>query len=653
MLNDNDGVCDVGDRDAPGGTQYAEAMAESSEKHRPVTDPPDTDEPEESVFTAIDRHSAAKIAWRRIPLLVKRSFVLANRADHAVFRYVVIIGLLTSIAGGLQVVFVGFILRQLIEAGAKDPLSGQWVPVAGMLIASSFMQVLSSSLTEKNEVLAEAINRETTGEILDAVGAADLEAFESPSFFARIQRAQMFQHYPSMMVNGINQLIPSLFRILALTVALARIHLLLVPFVLVAFVPIMIATESLSNTRYAFMIGNSLLERKRSYLLSVLMMRESAKEVLAFSLAPFFRQRFNELTEQSLVERRVAARKRIRTQRITGALYLVNNFLCFAVLWLLYRHGSVSLAGAGAGFYALRGISTSFDRARFSTYQLHESSMFLDDYDAFAEMAKTFRAGHPTGAAPASFDHLRADNVSFAYPQSSRIALRNVSLVISRGEIVALVGENGSGKTTLAKVLAGLYRPTGGTIRWDAIDIATVDPDQLRRGVSVIFQDFIRYFLTAAENIGVGNVANLHDRAGIEAAACQAGATEFIERLPHGFDESLERHLEGGSDLSVGQWQRIALARAFFRGAPFVILDEPTSALDARAEHDLFEKIRRLLAGRTVLLISHRFSTVRTADRIIVLHEGEIVEEGTHSTLMAANGRYAEMFTLQAKAFAD
>jgi ATP-binding cassette subfamily B protein len=243
------------------------------------------------------------------------------------------------------------------------------------------------------------------------------------------------------------------------------------------------------------------------------------------------------------------------------------------------------------------------------------------------------------------------EDVSFTYPAGEEPALRGVSMTIESGEIVALVGENGSGKTTLAKLLAGLYPPDSGVIRWDGVDIATVDRADLSRSIAPIFQDFVRFHLAARDNIGLGRVDRVDDLDGITEAARYADADGFIAALPAGYETRLGPEFVGGTDLSVGQWQRIALARAFFRGAPFVILDEPTASLDARAEHDLFERIRGLLAGRTVLLISHRFSSVRSADRIYVLDGGRVVESGTHDELMAQSGLYAELFSLQAAAY--
>jgi ATP-binding cassette, subfamily B, bacterial len=358
---------------------------------------------------------------------------------------------------------------------------------------------------------------------------------------------------------------------------------------------------------------------------------------------------------RSLYDERISELRRVAAKQLWRALFanviiaVVLAATLLVVGWLAVS-GAVPLSAAGIAVAGVAIVGARLSMAGYAAGTLTESARYVDDYLAFVELLPRVRQSERHGPAPTSFDEISVDGVSFIYPTATDPAIRDVSLSIRTGEVVALVGENGSGKTTLAKLLAGLYQPATGTITWDGIDIYGVDATQLRAGIAVIFQDFVRFHLRARDNVGLGRVDAIDDLDGIRDAARQADADPFLSSLSSGYETVLGPEFEGGSDLSIGEWQRVALARAFFRHAPFVILDEPTASLDPRAEHDLFERIRALLAGRTVLLISHRFSSVRHADRIYVMHGGRVTEAGTHEELMGLEGHYVELFRLQAAA---
>jgi ATP-binding cassette, subfamily B, bacterial len=591
--------------------------------------------------------------WRDLPKLLLDSIKLVWSAGRNTFLLTSVLQLVAAI-GIVAQLFVGKeVLSTVLDAGSSVSFA-DLAPVLVALVAVTVALDLARAIqSEQSRVLGELVGRKAIDRVMDVSTRIDLLAFESPDFYDRLQRARAQGQFRALQtVNGLLGIVGSSFAAVSILLALAALQPLLLPFVVIGYVPLWIVASLNTRDLYEFTRGMTPNERQRYYLQNVLMGRNPAKEVRAFNLARFLRGRYDRLYDERIAELRSLARRRTGRSLLGSVASSGVTVGTIGVLSYLYVSDRMSLAATGAAVFGLYQLASQLNGLHMSATSLYEATLFIRDYSSFLELEPAVEAekGRP---APTGFDVLSAEDVSFTYPEAVRPAVDRVSLDIRRGEVIALVGENGSGKTTLAKMLAGLYRPEHGRIRWDETDLADVDADELRRSVAVIFQDFERYLLPARENVGLGRHERVDAFEEIVEAARRADADDFLSTLPEGYETMLGREFAGGYDLSIGQWQRVALARAFFRDAPFVILDEPTAALDARAESRLFERMRELLEGRSVVLISHRFSSVRSADRIYVLHEGRVVEHGSHEELMIADGLYAELFSLQARAYVE
>jgi ATP-binding cassette subfamily B protein len=592
----------------------------------------------------------------RLTRLVARSLSMVWQSARKPFAALIGLQILNAVALVFQVIAIQLALTAVLTISASAGGGGvPWSLVQPVLLlagATALTAVIASVQAGLGRYAGELVAAVMWQRVLHVATRVDLRKFESARFYDRLQRVQASAlTRPYQITYGLVGTIGAVVASIGLLVAIMLVQPALLPLLLIAGVPVLITSRRQSQLEFDFLARQTQSMRLRTYLTWVQTGRDEAKEVRAFGLARNFGKRLNTLYAEYLrdLAQHLLQRSKLGAIGSLGSAVLLALTLVLLV-WLIST-GRLNIAEAAAALVAIRLLASQVQNGFTGVQAIFESGLFIDDLDGFLTLAPAAEGGSREIAPPAEFRRIRADAVSFSYPGRSQLALQAANIEINSGEVVALVGENGSGKTTLAKVIAGLYEPGSGAVRWDGIDVRGFRPELFRERVAIIFQDFVRYALSAEENIAIARPDDEIDHAAIREAAKIADADAFLSALPAGYQTPLSRRFAGGHELSGGQWQKVAIARAFYRGAPLVIIDEPTASLDARAEYELFSSLHEVLRGRTALIISHRFSTVRTADRIYVLDHGRVVEHGSHDELMDLGGRYAELFHLQASAY--
>jgi len=528
-----------------------------------------------------------------------------------------------------------------------------WWLVAAETGLALLLGIFSRAIDYTDQMLADRYTYHVSVRVMQQAAQLDLTTYENPEFYDRLERARVQATDRLALIQQMGRLFQQVILTLQWSVVLIyRSPLMIIP-LLAGVLPSFFGETHFAFLGYAKNFGQTPAKRQMDYLRQVGGSKEAAKELKLFNLSEFLTNRFKSLSKK-IYDQDVAFNR--RKLLWGGLLSLISTCgyygaYVFAIYEALTGHyptiGAFTLVTV-----AIQQAQSNFQQAFSTASGIADQALFLTDLIAFFEMKPTVQSKPDALPAPRPIRRgFEFRNVSFAYPGTTRRVLKDFNFSLKPGERIALIGENGQGKTTVVKLITRLYDPTEGEILLDGVDLREYDLDDLHQEIGVIFQDFMRYEMTARENIAIGRVELPHSEEEIEIAAQKSLAQGVIEKMPAHYDQMLGRRFEGGVDLSGGEWQKIALARAYLRDAQLLVLDEPTAALDAKSELEVFERFAELTTGKMALLISHRFSTVRMADRIVVLEGGRLVEEGTHQQLIALGGRYASMFEMQAASY--
>ncbi len=588
-------------------------------------------------------------ALRNIPPLIKIVWQSGPR--------VVTGGLTCRILAALIPLSVLAVAKLILDA-VQAKFSGHplptyfWYLVAAEFGLAAIAAVLARAIGFFDALLADSFTRHVSIKVMEHASQLDLASYEDPVFYDRLERARVQATDRIAMIQAMGLVLQQFVTAVSLSASILWFSPWLLLLLILAVVPAFLGESHFAFIGYSLNIRQTPVKRQLDYLRTLGASKESAKELKLYGLSGFLSAEYARLATDIYDQNIKLARRRFWAGSALSFLSTGGYYAAYA--YVIYRTVTGDLSWGTLQFLAgsLAGASTNI-QSIFSTFSsIADQALFLTDLVAFLKVEPNVRSKPDAIPAPRPIkDGFVFERVSFNYPGTSRLVLDQLDLRIEPCERIALIGENGQGKTTIVKLLTRLYDPTAGRILLDGVDLRDYSIEDLHREIGVIFQDFMRYEMSARQNIAVGRIDVADHNGSIEKAAGKSLADAVIRRLPQGYDQLLGRRFEGGVDLSGGEWQKVALARAYLRDAQLLILDEPTAALDAPSEYEVFQRFAELTQGKMALLISHRFSTVRMADRIVVLSGGRISEQGSHAALVALGGSYAEMFELQASSY--
>jgi ATP-binding cassette subfamily B protein len=540
----------------------------------------------------------------------------------------------------------------LIDVAGERDLTYLWVLVALELGLAVLSDLINRGITLMDSLLGDLFSNRTSVALIEHAATLDLAQFEDATFYDKLERARRQTVSRVVLMSQVLSQGQDIVTISFLAAGLIAFNPWLILILLIAVVPSFLGESHFNERTYSLSRSWTPERRELDYLRYIGASDETAKEIKTFNLSGFLAGRFKELSDRYYnLNKSITVKRAVWGSALSAmgtlAYYGAYIFILFETVMGVITVGSLTfLAGSFSNMRSLlQGIMTRFS-------QIAESALYLQDLFDFLELKPQITPpANPLPLPRPIRQGFTFEDVGFRYHNSERWAVRHLSFHLEAGEKLALVGENGAGKTTLVKLLARLYEPSEGRILLDGVDLREYDLNDLRHQVGIIFQDYVRFQMTASDNIAIGQISNVGDKERIQGSAQKSLADLVIQRLPNKYDQVLGKRFDKGVELSGGEWQKVALARAYMRDAQLLILDEPTSALDARAEHEVFLRFSELIEGRTAVLISHRFSTVRMADRILFLEQGQLKELGSHEELLAKNGKYAELFLLQAKGY--